>query len=265
MHYHSQIDPLCRNTTKDLETTDTWSLEDSGGTEHRRRWRILSKQYRVKRRPRRTHTYHVNSRGFRCEEFDLIPWQDSVVWFGCSFTFGVGINCAETIPSQWSRTSGVPTVNLGYPGCSNGRIAHLAGLLLRSVRPRAVVVNWTCTDRLFWNGIDCTPTNMTTRKDTFPDRSQFRAARTVYRDYVNLSTWQRARQFWNHVDAVESVAQGIPVIHCCTGFAHTARVLGQSWFEVPRSIDDFSYDGTHHSGQMNRRHLAHIQPWLNTL
>lgn len=264
MHYH-RIDPACRNTTKDLRYADAWSIEDSGGAEHRRRWKVLSERYRTKRRPERTHTYSINSRGFRCDEFENCDWQDSVVWFGCSFTFGVGIDCEETVPGQWSQVSGVPTVNLGYPGCSNGRIAHLAGLLLNAVRPRAVVVNWTCTDRLFWNGIDCTPTNMTTRKDTFPDRSQFRAARTVYRDYVNLSAWQRARQFWTHVDAVDQAAQDIPVIHICTGFAHTARLLGQSWFEYPRGIDDFSYDGTHHSGQMNRRHLAHIIPLLNTI
>ena len=91
-----------------------------------------------------TVTYTVNSMGYRAPEFDLINWQDSIVVFGCSSTFGDGVDDLHTIPSQINLISGIPTVNLGAGGSSILWALHNSMLLKKNFGvPKAVVFLWT--------------------------------------------------------------------------------------------------------------------------
>lgn len=98
----------------------------------------------------RTHkvTYTVNSLGYRAPELNLIQWDKSIVVFGCSGTFGDGVDDLDTIPSQINLISGVPTINLGAGGSSMLWSLHNSMLLKKNYGiPRAVVFLWTSPNR----------------------------------------------------------------------------------------------------------------------
>jgi len=58
-------------------------------------------------------TYKINSKGFRCEEFDDTP---CLVALGCSYTFGVGLPEQDTWPSLVGKALGLKVVNLAWGG-----------------------------------------------------------------------------------------------------------------------------------------------------
>jgi hypothetical protein len=87
--------------------------------------------------------YHLNSQGFRCPEWSSIDWDRSIVCFGCSMTFGVGVDGPDTWVSQLGQILGVSTVNLGWPGASVGFMwANSLELIRAGIRPRAVIYYW---------------------------------------------------------------------------------------------------------------------------
>ena len=51
-------------------------------------------------------TYTLNQHGFRAPEWDQIDWKNSVVLFGDSCTYGVGISDDETIGFQLEQLLG---------------------------------------------------------------------------------------------------------------------------------------------------------------
>jgi len=93
--------------------------------------------------------YLVNHSGFRTQEWNRIDWANSIVLFGCSNTFGVGLAEDETISSAIERATGRYVVNLGIPAASNQLILNLcAALSERFGTPYGVVINWTSPNRL---------------------------------------------------------------------------------------------------------------------
>lgn len=87
--------------------------------------------------------YTLNQQGYRCSEFDQVDWSQSILCFGCSITFGVGVDDCDTWPSQLAEITGVPTVNLGVAGGSiQINWANSVKLIAAGVRPRAVVYYW---------------------------------------------------------------------------------------------------------------------------
>jgi hypothetical protein len=93
-------------------------------------------------RNRRIH-YTVNSQGYRAAQFDQINWSESILCFGCSMTFGDGVDDHDTWPSQLGSILGVPTVNLAVCGGSiQLNWANSVRLLKAGIRPRAVVYYW---------------------------------------------------------------------------------------------------------------------------
>lgn len=59
--------------------------------------------------------YTVNSQGYRCPEFDAIDWENSIIFFGCSHVFGIGLLDHETVANQLSLILNCPVINLGTP------------------------------------------------------------------------------------------------------------------------------------------------------
>ncbi len=93
-------------------------------------------------------SYTLNSLGYRCAEFDTIDWSNSILCFGCSHTFGVGVSDHDTWPAHLSRLLNVPTVNLGIAGSSiQLNWATTVRLLTAGIRPRAVVYYWPDANR----------------------------------------------------------------------------------------------------------------------
>jgi hypothetical protein len=92
--------------------------------------------------------YILNSDSFRTLEFKDIVWNESVVLFGCSQTFGVGLAEDETISVFLSKLIDRPVINMGVPGSSPTFATHNAIILRQGYpKPKAVVNIWSYLNR----------------------------------------------------------------------------------------------------------------------
>lgn len=93
----------------------------------------------------RTHTvrYQTNSSGFRCPEWKDIDWSESVVMFGCSNTYGVGLDDRDTIGTRLSEIINRPVVNMGAGGASMTFCLHNSVILNDGYpAPKAIIYIW---------------------------------------------------------------------------------------------------------------------------
>jgi len=102
----------------------------------------------------KTVTYTINTHGYRAPEWDQIDWKNSIVLFGCSCTYGVGVSDEETIHYHLEKLTGRPVINLGVPGGSNSlMIQNAVNLLEYFPIPYAVANIWSSTNRFrFFTG-----------------------------------------------------------------------------------------------------------------
>lgn len=97
----------------------------------------------------KTFEYNINSAGYRTKEFDKINWAKSIVVFGDSSVFGVGLPEEDTVSYKIQEALNIPVVNLGAPGSSSLYTLHNSALLSESYpTPRAIVSLWTSPYRL---------------------------------------------------------------------------------------------------------------------
>jgi len=98
----------------------------------------------------RTHpvNYTLNSYGYRAPEFKNINWAESVVVFGCSNVFGIGLDDNDTITSQLEQLIKCPVINMGCPGSAIDYSLYNS-VILKNIctKPKAVVHLWTSTER----------------------------------------------------------------------------------------------------------------------
>lgn len=98
-------------------------------------------------------TYTMNNNGYRTAEWDKIDWANSYLIFGCSHTFGIGIDDSETLAAQIENIIHTPVVNLGVTG---GSIQHILAnsieLINNGVRPKGVIIFWPAVERTLWWG-----------------------------------------------------------------------------------------------------------------
>jgi len=94
-------------------------------------------------------TYTTNSDGYRTAEFSTIDWRNSIVLFGCSNVFGIGVDDAAMLSSQLQQLTGIPVVNMGL-GSTSMTYAYYNQLILFEIEPKpfAVVNVWPAPDRM---------------------------------------------------------------------------------------------------------------------
>ena len=97
--------------------------------------------------------YTLNLQGYRTQEFDTIDWSNSVVMFGCSQMFGVGVDDKDTLASQLSKLINKPVINMGVIG-SSMMFAFHNSIILKEIcsKPLAVINMWTNCDRAVFYG-----------------------------------------------------------------------------------------------------------------
>lgn len=93
--------------------------------------------------------YTLNDQCYRAPNWDQINWSNSILMFGCSQTFGIGLDDSQTVPYNLELISGIPIINLGVAGSSN-MFHWINTTLLRNydIRPRAVIYAWTFAHRI---------------------------------------------------------------------------------------------------------------------
>jgi hypothetical protein len=94
-------------------------------------------------------SYTLNSEGYRAPEFDTIDWSNSVVLFGCSCVYGVGLDDSDTISAQLEKLIGIPVINVGAPA-SSIQFSYYNQLILANIapKPKAVINIWTSSERI---------------------------------------------------------------------------------------------------------------------
>jgi hypothetical protein len=131
----------------------------------------------------------LNSLDYRAPEFSDINWAESVVIFGCSIAYGVGLSDEETISYQLGKLLNRPVINMGVPASSMGYSVFnqtvLAGL---NQSPYAVINLWTSINRItyFYEKGPCHIGPWTSKQQT--NNSFSRSVKTIF-------------DLWNMVDS----------------------------------------------------------------
>lgn len=93
--------------------------------------------------------YTLNSLGYRTREFNEIDWENSILMFGCSHVFGLGVDDKDTIPFYLEQITGKNVINLGIPGGSLMSMLHTSFCIKEKFpKPLQVIFSWTSLDRL---------------------------------------------------------------------------------------------------------------------
>ena len=92
--------------------------------------------------------YTTNKEKYRTIEFDKVDWASSIVLFGCSNVFGIGLDDKDTISHNLSNLSSRPVINMGSPGTSIKHCFH-NNLILKNhySTPYAVINLWPIYSR----------------------------------------------------------------------------------------------------------------------
>lgn len=87
--------------------------------------------------------YNLNSQGYRAKEWIEYDWNNSILVFGASNIFGVGVREEDTVSGHIENITGIPCINLGQigSGCSAQWINSLR-LLDQNIQPKGVVYVW---------------------------------------------------------------------------------------------------------------------------
>jgi hypothetical protein len=92
--------------------------------------------------------YTTNSQGYRTQEFDTIDWGNSIVIFGCSNVYGIGIDDNHTLDKELSKLTKCPVINMGAGGTSI-EFSLYNSIILREnyPKPKAVIQIWSSVGR----------------------------------------------------------------------------------------------------------------------
>lgn len=88
--------------------------------------------------------YCFNSRGFRDQEWPTSDQLSNAIWcLGDSFTVGLGNPVEHTWPYILQEATGIRCINISMDGASNDWIARHAVDILREIKPRTIVIQWS--------------------------------------------------------------------------------------------------------------------------
>lgn len=85
----------------------------------------------------KTIEYKINSMGFRCEEFESYH---SIIFLGCSCTFGLGLHLYDTWPYLVSKNLNLRSINLSISGGSNDSAFRVFNQYYQQLAPKIVVI-----------------------------------------------------------------------------------------------------------------------------
>jgi hypothetical protein len=163
----------------------------------------------------RSVTYTLNSQGFRCGEFEDLDWNNSILAFGCSNTFGIGVDDSDTWPSRLSQFIMNPVINLAQGGQGWGfNWVNSVRVIEAGHRPRAVVYYWPTVERMFTLPDSNNPNRVmghgywNTTKD--PALPEIQLGLLWAQDPVLSAFW--AEHYRRSLDIMWSL-KGVPVLH----------------------------------------------------
>lgn len=149
--------------------------------------------------------YTLNDLGYRGPNFDTHDWKNSIVVFGCSCVFGVGVSDDETLTSQISKITGRNVINIGVPGGSNQFLLDTSLIMKRKFgNPYSVIVMWTATDRMPYYGDSVMYHIGLWNHSLLNDDDQHRHYKKMF-DSFYLETGHENITFYNIVQAMRNI------------------------------------------------------------
>lgn len=98
--------------------------------------------------------YNFNELGYRMMPMSNINWNNYIVFFGCSYTVGVGLALEQTFAYRVSNTLNCDYINASIGGSSPDFVVNNFVHFMSRVEkfPQAVIINWPSIERTFyWN------------------------------------------------------------------------------------------------------------------
>lgn len=94
-------------------------------------------------------SYKYNSLGHRCKNIEDIDLDNYILFSGCSYVEGLGLELEKTFPYLVSKELNSDYYNLGLSGSGIDIMTYNLTVWLSTVRklPKAVIVLWTFEDR----------------------------------------------------------------------------------------------------------------------
>lgn len=120
-------------------------------------------------------SYHHDEYGFRIKQIgnQRPKWEESIVVFGCSNVYGIGLSYEDTFCNQLEQQLNIPVINLGIPGSAVDFSARNSYILYKHfLHPRAIVHMWTGLNRYSdWSGKNnsVVKNNVPTNSDYYPN------------------------------------------------------------------------------------------------
>lgn len=141
--------------------------------------------------------YNTNYMNYRCPEFEEIPWADSIVVFGCSNVFGIGLEEKNTLCYRIQDILDIPVVNLGAPSSSMKFSLDNSILLKKNFgSPLAVLFVWTHHSRSTIYNKEIAhvgPWNLSDHKNLLSAENSetsalltYEASKMIWKDSVNI-------------------------------------------------------------------------------
>lgn len=171
--------------------------------------------------------YTVNSRNYRCPEFEDIDWQNSIILLGCSIAYGVGLDDNDCLAAMLYKELGIPVINLGIPGAST-QFSLDTSVLVKKLygNVKGIVFAWSMYSRsvLYKNPIEHIGAwNIEDYK--------------LLTDYTHTMTTARLAY-----DTSKFVWEGTPRVDC-SYFPDTAQLLGITQLPKIDLARDLSHPG----------------------
>ena len=94
--------------------------------------------------------YHINKYGYRGKDWSFN--KESIAFFGCSFTFGIGVE--KPVTEYAEEILGIPCHNIGQPGASPLTILKTATAFNKFHPVKLAVITLPQVERLFWPSFD---------------------------------------------------------------------------------------------------------------
>ena len=83
-------------------------------------------------------------------KYRIQPTLDNTIWyFGCSFTWGTDVDIEQTAPFQLSKLINQPVDNLGIQGASPDLIYFQIRKLIKQHTPKLIIIQWPSDTRTF--------------------------------------------------------------------------------------------------------------------
>ena len=177
-------------------------------------------------------TYNYNSRGFRDTEWpdNITELRDSIWCIGDSFTVGIGSPLTHTWVNLLQGKLNQRCINVSMDGASNNWIARKAIQVLKTIKPKIIVIQWSYIQR--------------GESDDYSLTDETRRLRCWSSD-INKITEQN----YKLIAEVETYKHKCSVIHSSipniTQVNHNHivdiwdHIKGTDWPELPKTLDEF--------------------------